>query len=79
MTEYNGWPNRATWNVTLWLGNHEQTYRVMLARFDRHRVGKRSVINMLHAIFPTGRTPDGYRVGDVDVDRVVEFVREHVG
>jgi len=26
MTEYNGWKNRATWNVVLWLGNDYPIY-----------------------------------------------------
>jgi len=27
--DYNGWTNRATWNVNHWLGNDETTYGLM--------------------------------------------------
>lgn len=29
---YNGWPNRETWNVMLWLDNDEGAYRHYCAR-----------------------------------------------
>lgn len=29
--DYNGWPNRSTWNVMLWLNNHEPYYRAYVA------------------------------------------------
>ena len=31
---YNGWANKATWNVSLWANNTENTYNSMMARFD---------------------------------------------
>jgi len=31
MAKYNGWANRDTWLVGLWLNNHESNYRFMRA------------------------------------------------
>lgn len=36
MTDYNGWSNRATWNVNLWLANDEGIYREVNRLQRRH-------------------------------------------
>lgn len=46
-TRYNGWTNRATWNVNLWLSNDEASYR----RVQRH-------VDYLKAEAPEGYEPD---------------------
>jgi len=35
-TTYNGWPNRETWNVMLWLDNEESAYRYYVERVRYH-------------------------------------------
>jgi len=34
MEGYNGWKNRETWNVALWIGNDEGLYRLALESED---------------------------------------------
>lgn len=65
---YNGWPNRAAWNVALWVGNDEPRYRWMLdARKGLPRQRFSAENARLHAAeqFPTGVTPDGDKLADV--------------
>ncbi len=38
---YNGWPNRATWNVMLWMDNEEGAYREYRAKVQRYQDKKR--------------------------------------
>ena len=61
---YNGWKNRATWNVALWIENDEPLYRLALD-YIRMREGKNK-----HAFYAgfirwagmdRDRTPDGFK------------------
>lgn len=59
--KYNGWHNRATWNVALWLGNDEGLYRsaIELARAVKGRITSRDAEEICRELFPSGKTPDG--------------------
>lgn len=35
-TSYNGWKNRQTWNVALWIGNEEGLYRAAVEFMGRY-------------------------------------------
>lgn len=66
---YNGWANRETWNVALWIGNDEGLYRLALDCADysdfKARVG-------------TFTTPDGVWWGSAKIDTAAidELIRE---
>lgn len=36
-TTYNGWKNRATWNVMLWMDNDEGCYRAYREKVERYK------------------------------------------
>ena len=78
---YNGWKNRSTWNVALWLGNDEGYYRETVAMAKRmsaaniHLSGLRARIFVTHTL-GWDRTPDGDRMGSVDWPAIAECIRE---
>lgn len=36
VTDYNGWANRSTWNVALWLNNDEFVYKRAVSFMEHH-------------------------------------------
>ena len=63
-TDYNGWANYETWNVSLWIQNEEAIYRT--ARIHGH-FGYDALIPRLELEF-SQITPDGVRLMDPKID-----------
>ena len=60
---YNGWKNRATWNVALWINNDEELYKKAVRWAQKRRKEGKSIS---YTAFSTEtslrykKTPDGY-------------------
>ena len=80
-TMYNGWKNRQTWNVALWLGNDERLYS-RAVDYVKHSIFYRT--NSLYAAFihhcglDDEKTPDGikYLGSRLDYKALNEYMRE---
>jgi len=78
---YNGWHNRATWNVALWLGNDEGLYNAAreLTRTHKGRIIGRDAELICRDLFPSGQTPDGDNLVDVRWSEIANDLREMFG
>lgn len=57
---YNGWANRPTWNVFLWLNNDPGLYNRYRSRINTHgEFTPKSARSFCFWLWPHGRTPDG--------------------
>lgn len=60
---YNGWKNRATWNVALWINNDEELYKKAVRWVQKRRKEGKSIT---YTAFSTEtslrykKTPDGF-------------------
>ena len=80
---YNGWANRATWNVALWLGNDEPSYRAAVAfarkaslKGIRGRLGAASAEYFVKQCLGWDRTPDGVGLSPVRWGEIANCIRE---
>ena len=78
--EYNGWFNRATWNVALWLGNDEGVYRaaVAAAKAVRGRLTGSVAEGICRELFPEGKTPDGDKLNDCHWPSIAADLKEMI-
>ena len=61
MTNYNGWANKATWNISLWINNDEPIYREAVKFMESYK-GRRPYVDFIkHIGLTQARTPDNFK------------------
>lgn len=78
-TEYNGWANKATWNVSLWANNTESNYNAMMRNFDdlHDQIEVDDVEDWFRDRWGD-KTPDGFDLDEVDWAQIADMVQEAV-
>lgn len=78
--DYNGWKNRETWNVALWIGNDEGLYMAAKehANSDTPYDDFRSELETMGIGNITHKTPDGVSWNDsgLDIDALDDMIKE---
>ncbi len=76
---YNGWANRSTWNVILWLNNRVDLNFLMIDSFTRQGWERdaASVKRFCYMVFGE-KTPDGDLLKEVNWDEVAKVVEESI-
>ena len=59
---YEGWKNRATWNIALWINNDEGLYRAAVDYIRTYPKSRNPYGNFIRSIgMQDEKTPDGYK------------------
>ena len=79
-TTYNGYTNRATWNLMLWISNDESAYNFFREGYEQFggdviEDRERKIAADAHQWFGS-RTPDDDRLEDVNWEEVREHLDE---
>lgn len=83
MADYNGWSNRATWNVALWIGNDEPLYRQAVETVRRYKKDDKEFTAEAARTFCLqslgSKTPDGDRVASANFNEIAAAMIEMAG
>ena len=61
MAQYEGHRSKNAWNVALWMGNDEPTYRLAMDCIARSKTLGHAAVMFLGYVGENARTPDGAR------------------
>ncbi len=68
---YNGWKNRQTWNVALWINNDESLYRAAVGFMKDHKTTKKAYTDFIKYVgLDESKTPDGINFISTRLDYV---------
>jgi len=76
---YNGWKNRQTWNVALWINNEESLYRSAVEFMKQHTTSRKPYIYWVkYENLTDTRTPDNisYSGTKLDYKALNEMMKE---
>lgn len=78
---YNGWHNRATWNVALWVGNTERIHNGVLDALNGREepVNAKVAEKVIRPYFRGGKTPDGDKLSECNWGEIADALNEMVG
>lgn len=69
---YNGWSNRPTWNVVLWIDNTEHLYSARVAMQNLEPWSAKSVQSFAQGLWEDGFTPDGDALADANWQEIAD-------
>lgn len=77
MPKFNGWENRETWNVSLWINNNEPLYRLACAYLREVGKKKATYKGFIKWAGLTGKTPDNVswtsrKLSHKELDRMIK-------